>query len=557
MAAPTANPLESLRHCPDCKSTPECRVICDNPMKVELRCPHLQAYGVPAVAAKLWNDAMKDAVKSRARAAGIKNGVKCRKCGQFLIGRWNHDQGYYLSCCGTHVFSSASLEEAAAHFAAAQHPRGGAKLVIGKVVVGPKMGHAMKFPGQSRDPGFWVHDWSGSGPQAGSPPSIWSSHSTDGRPVESSKTASAPAEDDAKKTRSYETPGDPANPNRCRDEALVRRVERAWKELEHVWNCIKQTEAAQLQSSKNLWENVRRLDRKFTALDDSISGVFTRLKDLELAAAAGILREAAATNNPPAPSVPEPAKCDPDECCRWNPDKQPFPEPVVGMLNELFRHRTNASLSMLEAEVNELRERVRELERADEPSQPVKDAETGKEPTESNHSVSLNSSPSPERLRKMADAEDAAGCGLLTTDREPEAKRQTYVEKFLAESKESSEAYRKAEIEYEADHFPDASKKVEPQPAGELREWLVDGTVYKDAWGVHYCRALVDPSQRDSRPYFSAREVPSPERVRQALDAFAIQGGYEDWSEYKTGIPGLSNRILAILRSLGINTEGV
>lgn len=117
-------------------------------------------------------------------------------------------------------------------------------------------------------------------------------------------------------------------------------------------------------------------------------------------------------------------------------------------------------------------------------------------------------------------------------------------------------------VDREPDHIADATKKV-AQPAepevcdvwtdkpAELREWWVvaslvdEATVYlawrlKNKNGIH------------------AREVPSPERVRKALDAWAQDNGWLAWRDLKDqSYTATRGKILTLLRSLGISTEGV
>jgi hypothetical protein len=66
----------------------------------------------------------------------------------------------------------------------------------------------------------------------------------------------------------------------------------------------------------------------------------------------------------------------PATCCQWSPDKDAMPESVARLMDEVFRHRTNASLSMLESDVANLQKRMAALEKQSRPvEEPAKKVE--------------------------------------------------------------------------------------------------------------------------------------------------------------------------------------
>lgn len=84
------------------------------------------------------------------------------------------------------------------------------------------------------------------------------------------------------------------------------------------------------------------------------------------------------------------------------------------------------------------------------------------------------------------------------------------------------------------------------QPAGELREWWIrERAPSCETYDIAYLEKL-----RGS--LIHVREVPSPERVRAALDEWAKAEGLDDWA---TAGCWPRRHMLDLLRSLGVPTE--
>lgn len=100
--------------------------------------------------------------------------------------------------------------------------------------------------------------------------------------------------------------------------------------------------------------------------------------------------------------------------------------------------------------------------------------------------------------------------------------------------------------------------EVNPKPAGELREWWV---IERPHFYDYAYRSLHGARMSDyaGEEIIHVREVPSPERVRAALDAF-VADFWElppSWNLLRRKLPNNAVHIENLLRSLGIDTEGV
>lgn len=98
---------------------------------------------------------------------------------------------------------------------------------------------------------------------------------------------------------------------------------------------------------------------------------------------------------------------------------------------------------------------------------------------------------------------------------------------------------------------------VKDQPA-ELREWWVELTDGSDeGWSWKEKSKAIGNTTSDDE-VVHVREVPSPERVRAALYAWAATNTYQvSWDSYAKTHRQESESVLALLRSLGVPTEGV
>lgn len=125
-------------------------------------------------------------------------------------------------------------------------------------------------------------------------------------------------------------------------------------------------------------------------------------------------------------------------------------------------------------------------------------------------------------------------------------------------------------IKEEAETPPDLSKmgvQLLDQAGGvakpKLREWWgvlnwngLDGAIYESE--------EIAKRASGNRRMVHVREVPSPERVREALDVWAVDAGWAGWthcrmvneeSDLRTNKS--YRRLLTLLRSLGHDTEGL
>lgn len=157
--------------------------------------------------------------------------------------------------------------------------------------------------------------------------------------------------------------------------------------------------------------------------------------------------------------------------------------------------------------------------------------------------------PSVEQLRKVADAEDAAGSVSAAGMAADLGMVKPAVCKGCGQP-------LKAENAWMEDGCPCNSPKGCNQPAGELREWWVLDFLDER----NFDHAYRTPKQG----FIPVREVPTPERVRAALDAWAVDAGWAGWthcrmvneeSDLRTNKS--YRRLLTLLRSLGVPTEGV
>lgn len=97
---------------------------------------------------------------------------------------------------------------------------------------------------------------------------------------------------------------------------------------------------------------------------------------------------------------------------------------------------------------------------------------------------------------------------------------------------------------------PEGMYDKKPQPSGELREWWIEPCEGSD------CVVLAWRNKKHGEIH--AREVPSPDRVRAALDEWAFAGGWRNWNHViESGYKKTSRRILKLLQTLGIDTDGL